>query len=48
MQREINKEAGLDPEDGGVDVPQDTDGITRYPSLDGSIIGADDISKISR
>ena len=45
MQREINKEAGLDPQDGGVDVPQDTDGITRYPSLDGSPIPADDLAK---
>ena len=32
MQKQINKEAGLDPEDGGVDVPDNTDGITRYPS----------------
>ena len=45
MQREINKEAGLDPQDGGVDVPQDTDGITRYPSLDGAPIPADDLAK---
>ena len=26
------KEAGLDPDDGGVDVPDGADGITRYPS----------------
>ena len=45
MQREINKEAGLDPQQGGVDVPQDTDGITRYPSLDGAPIPADDLAK---
>ena len=45
MQKEINKEAGLDPNEGGVDVPQDTDGITRYPSLDGAPIPADDLAK---
>jgi len=45
MQDQMNKEAGLDPEDGGVDVPQNTDGITRYPSMDGAPIPADDVSK---
>ena len=45
MQKEINVEAGLDPNEGGVDVPQDTDGITRYPSLDGAPIPADDLAK---
>ena len=45
MQVQINKEAGLDPEDGGVDIPQNTDGITRYPSMDGEPIPADDVSK---
>ena len=45
MQREINKEAGDDVEDGGVDLPRDTDGVTRYPSQGGNIIGADDIDK---
>jgi len=45
MQVQINKEAGLDPEDGGVDIPQNTDGITRYPSMDGDPIPADDVSK---
>jgi hypothetical protein len=45
MQAQINKEAGLDPEDGGVDIPQNTDGITRYPSMDGEPIPADDVSK---
>ena len=45
MQKQINKEAGLDPEDGGVDIPQNTDGITRYPSMDGEPIPADDVSK---
>ena len=43
MQDQINKEAGLDPEDGGVDVPDNTDGITRYPSMDGAPIPPDDI-----
>ena len=41
----MNKEAGLDPEDGGVDVPDNTDGITRYPSMDGAPIPADDVAK---
>jgi len=45
MQDQMNKEAGLDPEDGGVDIPQNTDGITRYPSMDGDPIPADDVSK---
>ena len=45
MQTQINKEAGLDPEDGGVTVPTDTDGVTRYPSIDGAPIPADDLSK---
>jgi hypothetical protein len=44
MQTQINKEAGLDPEDGGVDVPDNTDGITRYPSVDGTPIPPDDIA----
>ena len=43
MQNQMNKEAGLDPEDGGVDVPDNTDGITRYPSMDGAPIPPDDI-----
>ena len=42
MQDQINKEAGLDPEDGGVDVPDNTDGITRYPQVDGAPIPPDD------
>tara|TARA_Y100000114_G_scaffold147925_1_gene160297 strand:+ start:2044 stop:3636 length:1593 start_codon:yes stop_codon:yes gene_type:complete len=45
MQKQINKEAGLDPEDGGVDIPQNTDGITRYPSQDGEVIPPDDVTK---
>ena len=44
MQKQINKEAGTDTEDGGVDVPDNTDGITRYPSLDGTPIPPDDIA----
>ena len=43
MQNQMNKEAGLDPDDGGVDVPDNTDGITRYPSMDGAPIAPDDI-----
>ena len=46
MQRQINKEAGLDPDEGGVDVPDGTDGITRYPSIDGAPIPADDVAKL--
>ena len=34
MQKQINKEAGLDPDEGGVDIPQNTDGITRVPADD--------------
>ena len=45
MQKQINKEAGLEPEDGGVDIPQGSDGITRYPSQDGEVIPPDDVSK---
>ena len=45
MQDQINKEAGLDPEDGGVDLPTGSDGITRYPSMDGSPLPADDAAK---
>ena len=45
MQRQINKEAGLDPDEGGIDIPSGTDGVTRYPSQDGVPIPADDIAK---
>jgi hypothetical protein len=45
MQKQMNIEAGLDPEDGGVDIPDGSDGITRYPSQDGNVIPADDIEK---
>ena len=43
MQNDINREAGLDVDDGGVDVPSGSDGITRYPSVDGVPIPAADI-----
>ena len=42
MQDEINKESGMDPEEGGVDVPASTDGVTRYPQVDGAPIDPDD------
>ena len=45
MQKQINKEAGLDPDEGGVDIPQNTDGITRIPSVDGAPIDPDDLTK---
>ena len=45
MQNEINREAGADTDDGGVDIPQDTDGVTRYPSQGGNPIPADDLDK---
>ena len=45
MQNEINREAGADVDDGGVEVPQDTDGVTRYPSAGGNPIPADDLDK---
>jgi len=44
MQKQINKEAGLDVEDGGIDMPDGGDGITRYPQDGtGSFIPADDL-----
>ena len=45
MQDEINREAGLDPDEGGVNVPDGTDGITRIPSVDGGPIDPDDLAK---
>ena len=45
MQAQIYKEAGLDPDEGGVNVPDDSDGISRYPSVDGTPIPADDVAK---
>jgi hypothetical protein len=44
MQDQINQEAGVDPEDGGIDVPDNTDGVTRYPQdASGAAIAPDDI-----
>jgi len=46
MQKQINREAGLDPDEGGVNVPDDSDGISRYPSGgDGTPISPDDLTK---
>ena len=45
MQKQINKEAGSDTEDGGIDMPQDTDGVTRYPSQVCNPIPPDDLDK---
>ena len=47
MQTQINKEAGIEPEDGGIAVPDGSDGITRYPSVDGAPLPADDVAKLS-
>ena len=44
MQKQMNKEAGLDPDEGGVDVPDGSDGITRYPQVDGVPIPPDDVA----
>ena len=44
MQDQINKEAGMDVDDGGIDMPDNTDGITRYPQDgDGGYISPDDM-----
>ena len=40
----MNKEAGLDSDEGGVDVPDGSDGITRYPQVDGTPIPPDDVA----
>jgi hypothetical protein len=47
MQKQINKEAGLEPDEGGVNVPDGSDGISRYPSVDGTPIPADDVAKLN-
>jgi len=44
MQNQMNKEAGLDSDEGGVDVPDGSDGITRYPQVDGVPIPPDDVA----
>ena len=44
MQAQINKESGTDVEDGGIDMPDGGDGITRYPQdATGSFISPDDL-----
>ena len=44
MQTQINKEAGTDVEDGGIDMPDGGDGITRDPQDEtGSFISPDDL-----
>ena len=44
MQKQINREAGLDVEDGGIDMPDGGDGITRYPQdATGSFISPEDL-----
>ena len=44
MTKQIAKEAGTDVDDGGIDVPDGTDGITRYPQdSTGGFISADDL-----
>ena len=44
MQKDINKEAGMDTDDGGIDMPDNTDGITRYPQDGtGGFISPDDL-----
>ena len=45
MRDQMNKEAGIEPEDGGVSVPDGTDGVTRYPTVGGDPIPADDVAK---
>ena len=47
MQKQMNKEAGLEPDEGGVNVPDGSDGISRYPSVDGTPIPADDVAKLN-
>ncbi len=34
MQKEMNKEAGMDAEEGGVELGPDSDGVTRYGGED--------------
>ena len=44
----LNPEAVMiEPEDGGIAVPDGSDGITRYPSVDGAPLPADDVAKLS-
>ena len=46
MNQQIRKEIDIDPMDGGIDVPDASDGITRYPEVDGTPISADDVAKL--
>jgi hypothetical protein len=44
MKTQINKEAGIDTDDGGIDMPDATDGITRYPQdTTGAFISPEDL-----
>ena len=46
MRDQIKRETETDPMDGGVDIPDAGDGITRYPQDGGGgAISADDIAK---
>tara|TARA_B110000208_G_scaffold179746_1_gene228820 strand:+ start:992 stop:2611 length:1620 start_codon:yes stop_codon:yes gene_type:complete len=46
MRVQINKELEIDPMDGGIDMPDAGDGITRYPQdAGGGAISADDVAK---
>ena len=46
MRVQINKELETDPMDGGIDMPDAGDGITRYPQdAGGGAISADDVAK---
>ena len=46
MRDQIAREVNTDPMDGGIDMPDVGDGITRYPqSGDGGIVSADDMAK---
>ena len=46
MRDQIAREINTDPMDGGIDMPDVGDGITRYPqSGDGGIVSADDMAK---
>ncbi len=41
--KQMNREAGEDVEDGGVDLPQNTDGSHKISITRCNIIGADDV-----
>ena len=47
MRDQIKKELETDPLDGGIDMPDAGDGITRYPQDGaGGALGADDVAKL--